>query len=374
VSIRAKRFVAEDSAMIRPTTIEEVQTAVRDGARILPHGGGTKPALSTSTGSVIALDLTGLSGVLEYNPGEFTFTALAGTRVAEVQALLDSHGQYLPFDPPLAGQGATLGGAVAAGLSGPGRYRYGGVRDFILGVRWVDGNGDLVRGGGKVVKNAAGFDFPKLMVGSLGQLGVLVELTFKVFPKSPAHSTVQGQFPRLAEAVQALYRLYTARLDVDALDLAPNVDGSTDVWVRLGGLPEALPARAERIRLLLDGGEVLTGEHETAVWESERDFAWIPSGWALVKVPLTPKRIAELEARVSAEQTLRRYSCGGNVAWLATSVSPHALDEALSSLGLPGLVVFGPPGRARIGARTGEAFEQRVKVVLDPKQKFSVHG
>src|SRR5574337_434051 len=124
--------------MIRLTTIEEVQSAVRDGAQILPRGGGTKPALSTPTDGATTLDLTGLSGVLEYNPGEFTFTALAGTRVAEVQALLDSHGQYLPFDPPLAGQGATLGGAVAAGLSGPGRYRYGGVRDFILGVRWID--------------------------------------------------------------------------------------------------------------------------------------------------------------------------------------------------------------------------------------------
>src|SRR3989304_5035361 len=100
--------------MIRPSTIEDVQTAVREAERLLPRGGGTKPALSTPTEGATPLDLSGLSGVLEYNPGEFTFTALAGTRVAEVQAVLDSHGQYLPFDPPLAARGATLGGPAAA--------------------------------------------------------------------------------------------------------------------------------------------------------------------------------------------------------------------------------------------------------------------
>ncbi len=356
--------------MFRPTTLEEVRAAVRAAARILPRGGGTKPALSTPTDDVTPLDLAGLSGVLEYNPGEFTFTALAGTRLAEVQALLDSHGQHLPCDLPLAGQGATLGGAVAAGLSGPGRYRYGGVRDFILGVRLVDGNGDLVRGGGKVVKNAAGFDLPKLMVGSLGQFGVLVEVTFKVFPKSPAHTAIRRPYPKVAEAVQALYRLYTARLDVEALDLAPNADGSADVWVRLGGLPEALPARAERLRSWLGGGEALSGDGESALWQLARDFAWVPAGWTLVKAPLTPKRIVEVEALRAA--TLRRYSSCGNVAWIATPDSPQSLDEALSALGLPGLVVFGPPGRARIGARIGEAFERRVKAVFDPQQKFSV--
>src|SRR5436190_11409249 len=114
-----------------------------------------------------------LSGMMEYDPAEFTFTALAGTPLAVVQKELAGNGQYLPFDPPLAAQGATLGGTVAAGLSGPGRLRYGGVRDFIVGVQWVDGSGTVIRGGGKVVKNAAGFDFPKLFTGSLGRLGIL---------------------------------------------------------------------------------------------------------------------------------------------------------------------------------------------------------
>jgi glycolate oxidase FAD binding subunit len=214
---------------IQPRTIEDVQAAVRENARLLPRGGGTKPGLSTPTEGVTALDMSVLTGVLEYNPNEFTFTALAGTRVAEVQAMLAEYGQYLPFDPPLADKGATLGGTVASGLSGPGRYRYGGARDFILGVRLVDGNGDVIRGGGKVVKNSAGFDIPKMMVGSLGQLGVLIETTFKVFPQSPTHITVRHSYRTFNDALNALYRLCTARLDVEALDLMPRKYGCDSV-------------------------------------------------------------------------------------------------------------------------------------------------
>lgn len=356
--------------MLRPSTIDDVQYAVRRQSRILIRGGGTKPALSTPVDGATILDLSRLSGVVEYNPGEYTFTALAGTRLAEVQAMLDSHGQYLPFDPPLVERGATLGGTVAAGLSGPGRYRYGGVRDFIIGVRLVDGNGQVVRGGGKVVKNSAGFDIPKLMVGSLGQLGALVELTFKVFPKAAAHVTVQLRCPAVETAVQALYRIYPARLDVEALDLALDAKGAATVSVRLGGLPEALPARAERIRTLLEGGAVIEGADESALWRNAREFTWVPSGWALVKVPLTPRRIGELEAGFGNLQTIRRYSSGGNVAWVATPESLQVLDDALASLGLSGLVIFGPPGQPRLGIRNGQVMENRVKQVFDPGARF----
>lgn len=360
--------------MLKPTTLAEVQIAVREASRLLTRGGGTKPALSTPIEGVTTLDLSALSGVLEYNPGEFTFTALAGTRVAEVQAMLAERGQYLPFDPPLADKGATLGGTLAAGLSGPGRYRYGGVRDFILGVRFVDGNGELIRGGGKVVKNSAGFDLPKLIVGSLGQLGVLAELTFKVFPQAPAHVTVWNRFASLTTAIEALFRLYTARLEIDALDLEPDDLGGATVYVRLGGLPEALPARAERIRALLGSGQMMVSDLESTYWAKRREFAWIPSRWLLVKVPLTPKRIQETESAFDEVAPLRFYSAGGNVLWLSTLQPLNVVDEKLRSLNLSGLVIFGPPGQARLGARTGQAFEQRVKSVLDPQQKFFVHG
>lgn len=360
--------------MLKPTTLVEVQTAVRETHQMLTRGGGTKPALSTPSEGVASLDLSALAGVLEYNPSEFTFTALGGTRVADVQALLREHGQYLPFDPPLADKGATLGGAVAAGLSGPGRYRYGGVRDFILGVRYVDGNGELIRGGGKVVKNSAGFDIPKLMVGSLGQLGVLVELTFKVFPQAPAHVTVFHHLSPLAEAMPAFYRLYTARLEIDSFDMEQSGDG-LKFWVRLAGWPEALPARAERVRALLGGGDVYT---EPAIepfwWNKFRNFESVMTDRNLIKIPITPKRIPEIEsAWRDLHPMTRHYGCGGNVLWLSSPDSPALFHDRLTALGLSGLVVFGSPGPARIGVRTGQAFEQRVKGVFDPGQKFFVH-
>ncbi len=174
--------------------IERIQKMLEQNVRLLPRGGGTKSALSTPARDEKTLDMTGFSGMIEYIPEEFTFTAFAGTPLSDVVQILYENGQYLPFDPPLVERGATLGGTVASGLSGSGRYRFGGVRDFILGVRFIDGRGELISAGGKVVKNVAGYDFPKLMVGSLGGLGLLVELSFKVFPRPQAYATWHRSF------------------------------------------------------------------------------------------------------------------------------------------------------------------------------------
>lgn len=340
--------------------------------RLLPRGHGTKPALSTPPEGVTTLDLSALNGVVEYDPGEFTFTALAGTPLADVQMLLAEHGQYLPFDPPLTRRGATLGGTVAAGLSGPGRYRYGGVRDFILGVKWINGKGELVRGGGKVVKNAAGFDFPKLFVGSLGQLGVLVEITFKVFPRPQAFATLRREYPRLTEALDAVYRLYGSQLDLEALDLRPDAR-SVSVYVRLGGLREALPARLDRLAQLLGGGEILEGGNDFLLWQSVREFEWSPPEAALVKVPLTPARIPALEAELDRTAALRRYSAGGQVAWIAWPESLPKLHDLLTTQALSGLVIFGPPGQPLLGApRSNHEFARRVRQALDPPGRFSM--
>jgi glycolate oxidase FAD binding subunit len=358
-----------------PATIEEVSAFVRDcppGARILSRGNGTKPALSTPPVPNCQLLITSnLAGVLEYEPSEFTFTALAGTPVREVNALLAGHGQYLPFDPPLAARGATLGGTIAAGLSGPSRYRYGGARDFLIGARFVDAAGRLVRGGSKVVKNAAGFDLPKLMVGSLGGYGPLVELTFKVFPRPEAFVTVRLECAA-REAVDAIRRLYGSQLDVDALDYAAGAPGA--LWVRLGGLASVLPPRAERLRGLLGGGDALAGADEAGVWEEAREFQWVPAGWALLKVPLNPGKIAQVEEALAGRGALRRYSAGGQVLWLASLESAPALDALLREQGLSALMLWGAgpqaPHPARLGVRTGESFARRVKQALDPDDRF----
>ena len=356
--------------MLQPASIEEAQSAVRAHPRLLPRGGGTKPALSTPTDGVTAIDLSAISGIVEYEPGEFTFTARAGTRVVDVMRLLEEHGQYLPFDPLLAERGATLGGTVASGASGPGRYRYGGVRDFLLGVRFVNGEGEVVRGGGKVVKNAAGFDIPKLMVGSLGQLGLLVEMSFKVFPRPEAYASLRLACAALDDALQALHRLCGSQLDVDALDLEPAQSGAV-VWVRLGGLASAIPARLDRLRALLGGGDAIEGLDEASLWRGVCELDWAPAGWSLIKVPLTPRRIPLLEQSLAGGTAIRRYSGGGQVAWIASPESAQSFDALLSSQGISGLVLLGPPGRPRLGARVGDTFARRVKQALDPARRFA---
>ncbi len=357
---------------VRPQTVEEVQEAVCTYRQLLPRGGGSKPGMSEPMDDhVTVLDMRGLSGVLECEPAEYTFTALAGTPVAEVEALLSRNGQYLPFDPPLGAAGATLGGTLAAGMSGPGRYRYGGVRDFILNVRLVDGLGQLVRGGGKVVKNAAGFDLPKLMVGSAGRLGVVVELTFKVFPSPPATATLRRDYGDLTQALEAMARLGMASLDVEAIELEPAPRGVTMV-VRLGGLADLLDARLERLRSLLGGGEALQREAEAAYWEGLRQFHWVPADWSLVKVPITPSLIPGLEGAVSTDDLKRRYSAGGNLAWIALPGRLAWLDTELIELGLHGVAVLGP-ARIRVpflGAPRGREFAARVKRALDPLERF----
>lgn len=366
----------------RPASPEEVQDIVRTSPRLLPRGGGSKPALSTPPGAVPILELSGLSGVLEYEPDEYTFTALAGTPVATVESLLAQHGQYLPFDPILAQRRATLGGTVAAGLSGPGRQRYGGVRDFLIGVRFIDGQGQLVHGGGKVVKNAAGFDLPKLMVGSLGRLGVLVELTFKVFPGPAAYTTLKLTYPHLEIALTDIYRLATSSLELHALDLEPSSGGGHNwtLWVRLGGLAEALPARIERMREFLlapKGGatatEVIAAPAEGTLWQEVKELAWVPGDWALVKVPLTPRRIPILETQLAKVEARRRFSAGGNVAWLAWPTGENwagKLDSLLTQLDLSGLVLLGPPGVTRLGVNPGASLARRIKQALDPEGRF----
>ncbi|MCC7358128.1 MAG: FAD-binding protein [Anaerolineales bacterium] len=349
------------------TSIAQVQEAVRAAQRVVVRGAGTKPALLPTVPDATIIEVSGLSGLLEYEPAEFTFTALAGTPLAVVQAALDEHGQYLPFDPLLVERGATLGGALASGLSGPGRYRFGGLRDFILGIRYVDGAGELVRGGGKVVKNAAGFDLPKLMVGSLGQFGVLVELTFKVFPRPRAYLTLRADYPSLKAALAALHRLYNAPLDVDALDLWPSADGGASVLARLGGAASALPKRAERVQAVLQAGAETPDEAQ--LWRVLRELSWVPVGWGLVKVPLAPGRLAALAAALPS-YSQARYSAGGNVAWVVLP-NPAGLAPTLTRLDLAGLIVQGRPGSSpRLGVHPGAPFEQRLKTALDPLGKF----
>jgi glycolate oxidase len=356
------------STEIIPGPIGELQEMVHTHPRLVIRGGGSKTALTPESG-VPALDLSGLVGLLEYEPSEYTFTALAGTNITDIERVLAEHGQYLPFDPVFASKGATIGGSVSSGLSGPGRYRYGGVRDFILGIKFIDGKGQLVHSGGKVVKNAAGFDLSKLLVGSLGSLGALVEITCKVFPRPERYASLCAHFKNMTEALNILVQLTNKQLDIFGLELLPKNHG-VDLLIRLGGLSESFPPRLDRLLTFTGNGDVFERENEEKLWEDAREFNWVPNGHILFKVPMTLLRIPVFDSAVNRFGALRRYSAGCNLAWLAWDGSIDDLQEILLDQGLSALAIQGNVEHPRLGVRTGYNFIRRVKQALDPEGRW----
>lgn len=355
--------------------VDELRNVIADcpaGRRLLPVAGATKPPLwSVGREDVDLLDVSALRGLVEYDPGELTFAALAATPVAEVVDALADHGQYLPFDPPLARSGATLGGVVAAGASGPNALRHGTVRDFVIGVRFVDGTGRLLSGGGKVVKNAAGFDLPKLMVGSLGRLGVMAQLSFKVFPRPRATMTLEFEVGSTDAALGAAGALAASPRELDAVDVLPG----GRLLVRIGGDPEVLPVRSTRLAANGAAG-ALVGSYEGAedreLWADEADLRWAGESVNAVRVPVTVREAAMLERAVIAVGGTVRFSLGVNVAWVAWPArAPLAdLGSALSALRLSGVVLSGTDVPPLVGAAVTNAFGDRVRRALDPFDRF----
>jgi glycolate oxidase FAD binding subunit len=314
------------------------------------------------------LEMAALRGITEYVPDEFTFTARAGTSLAEIDAALKEHGQFLPFDPPLVETGATLGGAIASGLSGSGRVRYGGLRDFLLGVAFVDGQGRLVRGGGKVVKNAAGIDMARLMIGSLGRLGVLVEATFKVFPRPQRYATVRLRCRDMREVRAAIAKLYTSPIELYGLEVS--VDGPPALWVRIGGLDSVRAERLQRLLEILPGAVELSDSEELEFWRRQREFGWVERGWNLVRSPIAVNVVESVDRHFQAAGAKRVYSAGATQAWFSLPATAEEPGPLLSALGLGGLVVWGESEHPLVGVRTGDVMLQRVKRVLDPDGRF----
>jgi glycolate oxidase FAD binding subunit len=244
------------------------------------------------------------------------------------------HASAVPsLRPPFVTQGATIGGTVAAGLSGAGRLRFGGLRDFIVGIKIIDGLGNVVTGGGRVVKNAAGYDLPKLMVGSAGHLGVIAEVTLKVFPKPTHERTVGIDLGSLEQALRFQHQLSRSPIELAAIDLMP--DGM--LWIRIEGESAALETTTQRIQKLLQMHSI---EPETIVIDREgRRFVWRPLADGtfaveedrFVRVPVMPSQIMAMDFSLNEMCVARRYSAAGNVAWIAwPSERPiQQLDECL---------------------------------------------
>ncbi|HIG29889.1 MAG TPA: FAD-binding protein [Verrucomicrobiales bacterium] len=353
---------------IRPRSSEEVALAVCESSHVLAVGGNTKPALTMShEGDFI--DLSGLSGIVEYEPSEYVFSAKAGTPIEKVQATLREHGQYMPFDPPFADEGSTLGGMVASGLNGPGRLRFGGIRDFLIGVTFVDGRGRLIKGGGKVVKNAAGFDFPKFLVGSLGCFGILTEVSFKVFPEPRKFLTLRLSSGNLETGIEKVRCVAGSPLEPDGMEL----NSAGDVFLRIGGAESALPKRADRILLELGGlGEPIATEEADKFWRNANSFGWASPNAILAKVPVTPNRIIELDEFLSSFGATRRYGVACNVAWVAwpPGSAVTELDLGLRKRGLRGLVFRGQVEHVYLGEWTDGVITKAVKAAFDPDHKF----
>jgi glycolate oxidase FAD binding subunit len=350
---------------LEPSSAQEIADAVRSHPRVLMAGRQTKPRLSAVGDDVTLISSRRISGIIEYDPGEFTFTALAGTPMRDIVETLGAQGQYLPFDPVLTEAGATLGGTIASGLNGPGRLRYGAIRDFILAVQFIDGSGQVLRGGAKVVKNAAGFDFPKFLVGSLGRFGAIVEATFKVFPRPVSWLTIctptmqSDVIPRLTEAARG-------RWEVDALcyDVHEGL-----LYARIGGPAEANEALAAEITRVWPRAFVLDAERARVWWKNETEFRWADEIPLLIKVPVTLAELAPIFALPS--ECRIRIAGAGNCAWVAaTNEAFPETRRGLASAGLNGLVFRGTGVPMFLADPRSSQVQESVRAVFDPDGRF----
>ena len=342
--------------------IESFQERIRQAAaRRTPlnlRGGGTKDFYGNPPRGEV-LDTRGHAGIVDYEPTELVITARCGTPLADLEALLEKNGQCLPFEPPHFGAGATLGGCVAAGLSGPRRASAGALRDFVLGVKLVDGRGELLAFGGQVMKNVAGYDVSRLLAGSLGILGMILEVSLKVLPRPPEERTLRLSLAQDA-ALEALNRWAGEPLPVSATAWHAGV-----LSVRLSGAPSALRAAAQRI-----GGEPLDASEADRFWLGVREhtdafFAGDAPLWRL-SLPSHAPRV-ELPGEPLIEW-------GGALRWLRTPADAAAVRAAAARAGGHATLFRGGDKAGGVFAPLAPAvlkLHQGLKAAFDPAGIFN---
>lgn len=256
-----------DSALAQ--TLERVRAAIADQTPLRIRGGGTKDFHGGRPLAGAPLDTRTLSGIVSYEPSELVVTVRAGTPLAELEALLAGQGQCLPFEPPHFGAGATVGGMVAAGLSGPARASVGAVRDYMLGVEVLNGRAELLRFGGQVMKNVAGYDVSRLMAGAWGTLGLVTEVSLKVLPVPPAEATLRFECSQ-ADALRRLNAWGGQPLPLNA-SCWVNDAGQGTLYLRLRGAIAAVEAACRTL-----GGERLDTAQVAADWQAcrEQQLPW----------------------------------------------------------------------------------------------------
>lgn len=313
-------------------------------------GGNTKPFYGRQTGGD-RLSTQAHRGIVSYDPSELVITVRSGTLLAEVETALAEHEQCLPFEPPAFGPLATVGGVVACGLAGPARASAGTVRDHLLGVRLLTGDGRVLRFGGEVIKNVAGYDVSRLLAGSLGILGVLLEVSLKVLPRRPATAT------RVLEVDQrtAIERLPDWAASPLPLTASSWVDGR--LYLRFDGSPGTLAAVENRV-----GGEPL--EDATSFWAGLREqthpFFAACSRLIRVHVPANSPPLDLPDPPLIEWHGVERWYCDASQAELTAEVRAHGGRATVFRGAEPAEEIFEPL------APTVWRLHQALKQVFDP--------
>jgi len=338
---------------------EQVRAAAANKTALRIRGGGTKDWYGQQLEGGI-LDTRAYSGIVDYEPTELVITARAGTPLAEIEAVLAERNQMLAFEPPHFGQGATLGGAIAAGLSGPRRAYSGAVRDFVLGTEIMDGKGEVLTFGGQVMKNVAGYDVSRLMAGSLGTLGLMLEISVKVLPRAFSETTLRFAMSEL-EAIRKLNEWGGQPLPLSASCWHDGV-----LTLRLSGAKAAVDAAVRSL-----GGEVIADSER--FWEALREqqhpfFAGEGALWRL-SVPSTTAAIIlggeQLIEWGGAQRWLRADADAAAAATIRRTVAAAGGHATLFRGGDKGVGVFHPlaPAVAKI--------HERMKAAFDPSHIFN---
>jgi glycolate oxidase FAD binding subunit len=248
---------------------EPILSAAKDKTPLSIEGGGTKSWYGNSN-NYAKLNTRSYSGILEYQPEELVITACAGTPLKEIEAALKEKNQVLAFEPPHFGENATFGGAIAAGLAGPGRITVGNFRDFVLGARILDGKGQDLSFGGKVMKNVAGYDVSRLIPGSLGTLALLLEASVKVLPKPAATASLRCQISQ-EKALKVLNEWAGQPLPLSASCwIGSDKGGDGELTFRLAGAAAAVKAAMPLMSSLVNATE-LNSEAAEDFWNDLRE-------------------------------------------------------------------------------------------------------
>jgi len=369
----------------RPTTPVEVLELVADagaaGRALEIIGGGTKRSIGAVTGAAAVLSLAKLDKVVDYAPEELVLTAQAGARLSDLEQLVAAEGQMLPFEPPhltglLGSRGEpTLGGVLAANLSGPRRIRAGAARDHFLGFEAVTGRGEAVKAGGKVVKNVTGYDLSKLMAGSWGTLAVLTEVTIKVLPAGRTELTLlffglddSRACELMAKAMNAPVELSgAAHLPTRTAARKPLKGEMAVTALRLEGFEASVAARTEALIAALKSfgrAEQLDAEHSREFWTQVREVEAFRGDkrplWRISVAPASGWRVGEA---LSGDAL---YDWAGGLIWLLSQDDPAKVRGVVHALGGHTACYRGEGSGFEPVVGSLAALSARVKAAFDP--------